>query len=119
MHPLSAAHRLILIATQLVFFAPVLLSQEQKPSSTQNTQSTGGMGVATGAAHPAVKDAQSRPITAGGFVEKGPIVFLDITKQAGLDKFSHRSGAQKKETILETMGSGVALLDYDNDGWLD
>src|SRR5205809_6228247 len=24
-----------------------------------------------------------------------------------------------KKTILETMGSGVALLDYDNDGWLD
>jgi hypothetical protein len=77
------------------------------------------MGVATGAARPAVKDAQSRPITAGGFVEKGPIVFLDITKQAGLDKFFHRSGTPKKETILETMGSGLALLDYDNDGWLD
>jgi len=25
----------------------------------------------------------------------------------------------KKKTILETPGSGVALLDYDNDGWLD
>ena len=77
------------------------------------------MGVATGVAHAAVKDAQSRPITAGGFVENGPIVFLDITRQAGLDKFVNRSGAPEKATILETMGSGVALLDYDNDGWLD
>src|SRR5207248_7058355 len=29
------------------------------------------------------------------------------------------SGSPQKDTILETMGSGVALLDYDNDGWLD
>jgi hypothetical protein len=119
MKSLSLAHRLAFTGTVLLFFLPVLFSQEQKPSSNQNAQSTGGMGVATGAAHPAVKDAQSRPITAGGFVEKGPTVFLDITKQAGLDKFIHRSGAEKKETIIETMGSGVALLDYDNDGWLD
>ena len=75
--------------------------------------------MATGAPRPAVKDAMSRPITAGGFVDGAPVVFADITKQAGLDKFLHRSGTPAKETILETMGSGVALLDYDNDGWLD
>jgi hypothetical protein len=77
------------------------------------------MGVATGAARPAIKDAQSRPITAGGFVDGAPVIFADITKQAGLDKFLHRSGTPAKATILETIGSGVALLDYDNDGWLD
>jgi hypothetical protein len=77
------------------------------------------MGVATGAAHPAVKDVTGRPITAGGFVDGAPVIFADITKQAGLDKFRHRSGTPAKETVLETMGSGVALLDYDNDGWLD
>ena len=77
------------------------------------------MGVATGAPHPAVKDASSRPITAGGFVDGAPVVFTDITKAAGLDKFHHQSGTAEKKTILETPGSGVALLDYDNDGWLD
>ncbi len=66
-----------------------------------------------------MKDAMSRPITAGGFVDDAPIVFIDITKQAGLDKFRHRSGTPEKATILETPGSGVALFDYDNDGWLD
>jgi len=85
---------------------------QRKPSST-------GMGVATGAARPAIKDSQGHPITAGGFVDGAPIVFNDITKQAGLDRFLHRSGTPAKKTILETMGSGVALLDYDNDGWLD
>ena len=77
------------------------------------------MGVATGGAHSAVKDSHNRPITAGGFVDGAPIVFSDITKLAGLDKFLHRSGSPDNKTILETMGSGVALLDYDNDGWLD
>jgi len=52
-------------------------------------------------------------------VDGAPAVFVDIAKQAGLDKFHHRSGSLEKATILETPGSGVALLDYDNDGWLD
>src|SRR5881398_3709483 len=73
----------------------------------------------TGAPHAPVKDAMSRPITAGGFVDGAPVVFIDITKHAGLDKFRHISGTPEKATILETPGSGVALLDYDNDGWLD
>jgi enediyne biosynthesis protein E4 len=87
--------------------------EERKPQQ----QPTGG--VSTGPPHAAVKDAQSRPITAGGFVDGAAVVFVDITKQAGLDKFRHRSGTPKKATLLETIGSGVALLDYDNDGWLD
>ena len=77
------------------------------------------MGVSTGTARPAVKDSKSRPITAGGFVDGAPVVFTDVTKQAGLDIFHHRSGTPQKSSIIETPGSGVALLDYDDDGWLD
>jgi enediyne biosynthesis protein E4 len=98
-----------------LFFAITGRSQE----SSHKEQPSSGMGVSTGAAHPAVKDSRSRPITAGGFVDDAPVVFTDITKQAGLDKFHHHSGTAKKESIIETPGSGVALLDYDNDGWLD
>src|SRR6185369_9203762 len=76
-------------------------------------------GMSTGQPHAAVRDAQSRPITAGGFVDGAPVVLDDITKKAGLDKFHHEMGTPGKKTILETPGSGVALLDYDNDGWLD
>jgi hypothetical protein len=75
--------------------------------------------MAAGGIHAPVKDALSRPITAGGFVDGAPIIFSDVTKLAGLDKFHHRSGTPEKTTILEAPGSGVALLDYDNDGWLD
>ena len=76
-------------------------------------------GMSTGVAHAPVKDALSRPITAGGFVEGAPVIFTDITHASGLDKFRYKSGTPEKSTILETPGSGVALLDYDNDGWLD
>src|SRR6266566_8951388 len=76
-------------------------------------------GMSTGGAHAPVKDALSRPITAGGFVDGAPVIFADMTHAAGIDIFHHRSGTREKRTILETPGSGVALLDYDNDGWLD
>lgn len=99
--------------------APTVGQAPQASSTPEQKQTTPGTGVSTGPPHAAIKDSQSRPITAGGFVDHAPVVFADITKQAGLNKFLHRSGSPQKETILETMGSGVALLDYDNDGWLD
>jgi hypothetical protein len=107
----------ISIALSVTFLT--LGSTGQQPANQQTKQTPSGMGVATGGAHPAVKDALSRPITAGGFVDGATVVFSDITKEAGLEKFLHRSGTPEKQTILETIGSGVALLDYDNDGWLD
>jgi hypothetical protein len=48
----------------------------------------------------------------------GPIMFTDVTAQAGIH-FKHNSGAFGKKYLPETMGSGVCFLDYDNDGWQD
>ena len=45
-------------------------------------------------------------------------VFRDASAEAGLD-FTHRSGAAGDFYLPEIMGSGGALLDYDNDGDLD
>src|SRR5215472_2020666 len=64
-------------------------------------------------------DAQHRPITAGGFVTSGPIVFEDASQKAGLSKWTHKMGTPSKTYIVETKGSGVGLIDYDNDCWLD
>src|SRR6201997_2299654 len=64
-------------------------------------------------------DAQHRPITAGGFVKSGPIGFEDASQKAGLTKWTHKMGTPAKTYIVETKGSGIGLLDYDNDGWLD
>ncbi|MCZ6675678.1 MAG: CRTAC1 family protein [Candidatus Poribacteria bacterium] len=44
--------------------------------------------------------------------------FVEITETAGID-FVHNSGAFGKKYLPETMGSGCAFIDYDNDGWVD
>jgi len=91
---------------------------QQKPAEKEPVRGQQS-GMSTGSAHAPVKDALSRPITAGGFVDSAPVIFIDVTHTSGIDRFHHRSGGPEKRTILETPGSGVALLDYDNDGWLD
>lgn len=45
----------------------------------------------------------------------GPLTFTDVTDQAGL-RFRHTSGATPQKLLPETMGSGVAVLDFDRDG---
>jgi len=47
------------------------------------------------------------------------VSFVDVTRAAGLASFQHVSGSPAKNYIIEATGSGVALWDYDNDGWLD
>jgi hypothetical protein len=46
------------------------------------------------------------------------VTFTDITASAGIN-FIHNSGKTGKKYLPETLGSGVALFDADNDGWLD
>ena len=46
------------------------------------------------------------------------VQFVDVGQSAGL-RFHHYSGASPEKYVIETMGSGAAFLDYDNDGWLD
>lgn len=47
-----------------------------------------------------------------------PAAFRDATEQAGVN-FQYRASPTSKKYLLETMGAGVALFDYDNDGRLD
>jgi hypothetical protein len=46
------------------------------------------------------------------------VTFRDVTQQAGIH-FVHNNGAFGKKWLPETMGPGVAFIDYDNDGWPD
>ena len=101
-----------LICACFLVVVPGSRSQDA-PSSSQQS------GVASGVAAAPVYDEEKRAITAGGFVDKGTVVFEDITKQAGLSGWTHKMGTPQKKFIVETNGSGVCLIDYNNDGWLD
>ena len=54
--------------------------------------------------------AQKRPAS--------PISFQDVTRAAGIH-FIHNNGAFGKMWLPEAMGSGVAFIDYNKDGWPD
>lgn len=43
------------------------------------------------------------------------VTFTDVTATAGI-RFVHKSGAAGQKLLPETMGGGVAILDYDRDG---
>ena len=47
-----------------------------------------------------------------------PVTFRDITQKADIH-FVHNNAAFGKKYLPETMGPGVAFIDYDNDGWQD
>jgi enediyne biosynthesis protein E4 len=103
-----------------ILLLPAPSRAQQAPATPPATQQQGPMGGnSTAGTFAPIYDAEKRPITAGGFVDTGTVVFEDITKKAGLSGWSHRMGAPDKGLIIDADGSGVALLDYDNDGWLD
>ena len=45
--------------------------------------------------------------------------FTDIAEKAGLTMQEVFGGVETKKYIIETTGTGVAIFDYDNDGWPD
>ena len=45
--------------------------------------------------------------------------FTDIAKRAGLTMTNTFGGVTTKKYIIETTGTGVAIFDYENDGWPD
>jgi hypothetical protein len=87
-----------------------LTQDRRKISCVLCAVSTLCMSYAPGPSRGAAAPSPARPA--------GPIEFRDVTKQAGIH-FKHNSGAFGKKYLPETMGSGVCVLDYDNDGWQD
>ena len=45
--------------------------------------------------------------------------FVDVADKAGLKLTITFGGKSQKKYIIETTGTGVAIFDYDNDGWPD
>ena len=55
---------------------------------------------------------------ATSLLDAGPVLFRDVAIESGV-AFTHTNGASPAKHIVETMGSGGLLFDYDGDGWLD
>jgi enediyne biosynthesis protein E4 len=64
-----------------------------------------------------------RPFHGRAFSAATPPVYfpkyVDVGKEAGLLARTVLVGDQTKDFLLSTTGGGIALFDYDNDGWLD
>ena len=60
----------------------------------------------------------SRPVPRRQPRPASPVAFTDVTARSGVT-FRHTSGAFGKKYLPETMGSGVVVLDVDNDGRQD
>jgi hypothetical protein len=58
------------------------------------------------------------PATPSAKKTGGRVHFEDITRAAGIH-FVHNNGAFGKKYLPETLGPGIAFIDYDNDGWQD
>ncbi len=92
--------------------------EQRSQKSQEGAQSPATGGSSTAGVFPPVLGADKRPITVGGTVRTGPVPYEDVAAAAGLSRWKHVSGDGNRY-ILEAIGSGVALLDFDNDGWLD
>ncbi len=57
-------------------------------------------------------------LPASGTLDPSSVTFTDATVQAGI-RFVHNSGREGRKFLPETVGSGVAWLDADGDGWED
>ena len=97
---LSSAKRMLLAPV----FAVVVLSAAPAPAQ-----------------HATAPPTHSRPSPALSNNQRkfaSPVSFVDVTRAAGID-FHLFCGGPQKRYIMESMCGGVAVFDYDNDGWMD
>ena len=93
----------------LLFFSLSLTVFAQQPSPTPAPERTGRSYSAA--------DLSKTPPPPGPQA-RSPLTFTGITAQTGIN-FKHIASQTSQKYLLETMGAGVAILDYDNDGRMD
>jgi enediyne biosynthesis protein E4 len=98
--------RALSLLLQISFAAPALLSIS--------------LVFAAGADDPAAKKLATSAAARAKSNSAHPLAyFIDVAKSAGLTMTNVFGGVSTKKYILETTGTGVAIFDYDNDGWPD
>jgi hypothetical protein len=76
------------------------------------------MGVVMAASVLAAQTAKPSPYPASA-EHPTPAWFVDVAAKAGITVRNVNGGVAHKRYIIESTGSGVAILDYDHDGWPD
>ena len=98
------------------FSSPALLAQAQLDATVRSQPSSYNLRVA------------STPLRSAGLIIFGVFaagaalpehsLFVDATESSGL-KFLHRASKTARKYLPETMAGGVAIFDFDRDGWMD
>ncbi|HLM24128.1 MAG TPA: VCBS repeat-containing protein, partial [Pyrinomonadaceae bacterium] len=99
----------LLITFILLTATPPDLCQQPTPTPSPAPARTGksySSAVPSGTPPPSAPQAQS------------PVTFTDITSSSNI-KFKRAPALTSMKYLLEAMGSGVAMFDYDNDGRMD
>lgn len=102
-------HRSIITATLIFVIASTALAQQPTPSPTPLPQRTGR-------SYDGGERRGAPP--APGPQAPSPVTFTDITAQTKID-FKHAASMTSQKYLLESMGGGVAMFDYDADGRQD
>ena len=98
--------RRVVIAT-ILFLLPFRLASAQQPAATPPQ---------TGRSYE-ISNLPKTPPTPGP-QGKSPVLFTDITTASKVN-FKHIGSPTSKKFLLETMGGGVAVFDFNNDGRMD
>jgi hypothetical protein len=109
----SVMRRCFVISVLVVLLTTPLMGCVTTPNADESTANKNA-----GAADIQATRQEPAPAPTDAPRYSGPVQFTDVTAQAGI-RFNHTSGAYGKKYLPETMGSGCAFLDYDNDGWQD
>ena len=112
--------RLALVAPLLVFAHAKTSARQQsnvgQQQTTPSAQQQPSPAQRTGRSYDTTSPARKPPPPAPQ--AQSPVTFTDITTQSGV-RFRQSASPTSQKYLPETMGGGVALFDYDNDGRLD
>src|ERR1051325_9362045 len=93
----------------LLFFVAAVHALAQQPSPSPSPERTGR-------SYSAAELSKTPP--SPGPKAHSPVTFTDITTQSNVN-FIHAASKTSMKYLLETMGGGVAIFDFDNDGRMD
>ena len=103
-------HRVYRLASFVVFLLYVTVhATAQQPSPTPTPERTGRSY--------SIPDLPKTPPPPGPQA-RSTVTFTDVTAQLGI-KFIHAASKTTSKYLLETMGGGIAMFDFDNDGRMD